>query len=162
MRPLTYILGAIAGFFTFGGLGLIYYGYQIEGGNNTSYWIVESGAVYTVFKGGYEMNKGIDDILDIAKEIASSLLNKGPSDGKNFPSKQGVYLIYQKNKGIIWVGRGKCLYRRINDDHISGEFKFSTSSFQSNLSKKYNIPSGPKLREWIIKNCIFACKEALT
>jgi len=32
MRPLTYILGAVAGFFTFGGLGLIYRGYQIEGG----------------------------------------------------------------------------------------------------------------------------------
>ena len=32
MRPITYILGAIAGFFTFGGLGLIYRGYQVEGG----------------------------------------------------------------------------------------------------------------------------------
>ncbi len=32
MRPLTYILGAIAGFFTFGGIGLIVRGYQIEGG----------------------------------------------------------------------------------------------------------------------------------
>jgi len=32
MRPLTYVLGAAAGFFTFGGLGLIYRGYQVEGG----------------------------------------------------------------------------------------------------------------------------------
>ena len=32
MRPLTYILGGIAGLFTFGGLGLIYRGYHVEGG----------------------------------------------------------------------------------------------------------------------------------
>ncbi len=32
MRTLTYVLGAIAGFFTFGGIGLLYKGYQIEGG----------------------------------------------------------------------------------------------------------------------------------
>lgn len=32
MRPLTYVLGAVAGFFTFGGIGLIYRGYRVEGG----------------------------------------------------------------------------------------------------------------------------------
>jgi len=32
MRTLTYILGAVAGFFTFGGIGLIYKGFQVEGG----------------------------------------------------------------------------------------------------------------------------------
>lgn len=32
MRPLTCALGAIAGFLTFGGIALIYNGYQIEGG----------------------------------------------------------------------------------------------------------------------------------
>lgn len=32
MRTLTYILGAVAGFFTFGGIGLIVKGYQLEGG----------------------------------------------------------------------------------------------------------------------------------
>ena len=32
MRALTYVLGAIAGFFTIGGIGLIVRGYNIEGG----------------------------------------------------------------------------------------------------------------------------------
>ena len=32
MRTLTYILGAVAGFFTFGGIGLIAKGYTLEGG----------------------------------------------------------------------------------------------------------------------------------
>lgn len=32
MRIVTYVLGAIAGFFTFIGLGLIIIGYQVEGG----------------------------------------------------------------------------------------------------------------------------------
>ena len=32
MRPLTYVLGTIAGFFTIGGIGLVIRGYQIEGG----------------------------------------------------------------------------------------------------------------------------------
>lgn len=32
MKTITYVLGAVAGFFTFGGIGLIYKGYQVEGG----------------------------------------------------------------------------------------------------------------------------------
>jgi hypothetical protein len=32
MRPLTYVLGAAAGFFTFAGISLIARGYPIEGG----------------------------------------------------------------------------------------------------------------------------------
>lgn len=32
MRALTYVLGAVAGFFTFGGIGLIVKGFQVEGG----------------------------------------------------------------------------------------------------------------------------------
>jgi len=32
MRTITYTLGAIAGFFTFVGIGLIVRGYQVEGG----------------------------------------------------------------------------------------------------------------------------------
>jgi len=32
MRSLTYVIGAIAGFFTFGGIGLIVKGYQLAGG----------------------------------------------------------------------------------------------------------------------------------
>lgn len=32
MRLLTYILGAVAGFFTIGGIGLIIKGFQVEGG----------------------------------------------------------------------------------------------------------------------------------
>jgi len=32
MRTITYVLGAIAGFFTFVGIGLIARGYQVEGG----------------------------------------------------------------------------------------------------------------------------------
>ncbi|MBU0497893.1 MAG: hypothetical protein KKG04_08085 [Candidatus Thermoplasmatota archaeon] len=31
MRPLTYILGAVAGFFTFAGIGLLARGFQTEG-----------------------------------------------------------------------------------------------------------------------------------
>jgi len=32
MRNITYIIGVIAGFFTFGGIGLIIKGYMVEGG----------------------------------------------------------------------------------------------------------------------------------
>jgi len=32
VRSLTYILGAVAGFFTFGGIGLLAKGYRLEGG----------------------------------------------------------------------------------------------------------------------------------
>jgi TM2 domain-containing membrane protein YozV len=32
MRPIVYIVGAVAGFATFAGIGLIYRGFQLEGG----------------------------------------------------------------------------------------------------------------------------------
>lgn len=42
MRTITYILGAVAGFFTLGGIGLIVKGYQVEGQfnnkNKNSIW----------------------------------------------------------------------------------------------------------------------------
>jgi len=56
MRYITYVLGAIAGFFTFGGIGLIMRGYQVEGGITASFfnfrdslslWDFFIGSVYT-------------------------------------------------------------------------------------------------------------------
>ena len=47
MKTLTYILGAVAGFFTFAGIGLIAKGFQVEGGI-TCYWSIESCAVCKV------------------------------------------------------------------------------------------------------------------
>jgi hypothetical protein len=32
MKPMAYVVGAVAGFFTFIGIGLIARGYQLEGG----------------------------------------------------------------------------------------------------------------------------------
>ena len=101
-------------------------------------------------------------ILNKTKEIAGQLLKKKPLsyvELKGIPKAQGVYLIYNKKGIVIYAGKGKNLRRRIKDDHISGEAKFTTSIFRRKLSKAYAIKSGKKMRAWVIDNCSFTWVE---
>ena len=101
-------------------------------------------------------------ILNKIQEIAEQLLKKHPlpyEELKNIPKTQGVYLVYNTKGVIIYVGKGKVLRRRIKDDHISGETKFTTSILRRKISKAYSIKSGQEMRDWMVKNCLFAWIE---
>ena len=102
--------------------------------------------------------KKFNQILNQAKVLAIKLLGKDISNPKNFPETQGVYLV-RKNSKIIYVGKGKNLKRRINSDHISGDKDGSTSTFRVSVHKKWKIPFGKEIRNWIIQNCKFSYIE---
>ena len=104
----------------------------------------------------------METILEAARKNADLLLKKKPlsyPELKSIPPTQGVYLIYDKEGNIIYVGKGKVLRRRIKDDHISGETRFSTSIFRKKISRVHGIPPGEEMRKWIIANCSFAWLE---
>jgi len=105
----------------------------------------------------------MDYIISKAKELAQESLKKKPlaySGIKNVPRKRGVYLIYNKEDSIIYVGESNKLNVRLLSDHISGELKFSTSSFRRKLSKSpYNLKSGEEMLKWIKQNCLFSWTE---
>lgn len=101
----------------------------------------------------------IEDIIENSQHLAESLLKKQPASSRNFPDTQGVYLIYNTNGNIIYIGKAKKLHRRINDDHISGERKMSTGTFRRKLHKVYEVKPGKEIRGWVIKNCLFAYEE---
>lgn len=57
MRPLTYVLGAFAGFFTFIGIGLIIKGFQVEGGITLVIGLLCLIQFIRFLKGEYDMEK---------------------------------------------------------------------------------------------------------
>jgi len=103
--------------------------------------------------------KGLVPIIENAKHLAESLLGKKPSQRNGFPDTAGVYLIYDKDGNVIYVGKAKKLRRRINDDHVSGERKISTSTFRRKVYREYGIEPGNEMRTWVINNCLFAYEE---
>lgn len=67
-------------------------------------------------------------------------------------------MIYSSNQ-VIYIGKAKVLYRRINSDHISGENKITTSTFRRSLCQKFNRDPGPWMRKWILDDCKFKYVE---
>lgn len=90
-------------------------------------------------------------------KLSEKLLETPSLNVKKIPNKGGVYLIRRSGK-IIYIGKAKNLFRRINSDHISGENKNSTSTVRRKITKKLGIPHGKKLREWMSK-CNFGVVE---
>lgn len=103
--------------------------------------------------------KNLDNILVTAKRLVWQLVKNENCVTKDIPKTQGVYLIYNKGGGIIYVGKAKNLHRRINSDHISGEEKITTSTFRGQLMKKQGLAAGKGLRQWVIDNCLFSYIE---
>ena len=101
----------------------------------------------------------ISAVVENARLLAKSLLEEETTSPRSFPDTQGVYLIYNKDGSIMYVGKAKKLHRRINDDHISGERKISTSTFRQKVHKRYGVKLGKEMREWVTENCLFARSE---
>jgi len=104
----------------------------------------------------------MDSIATKARQIAEKLLDKSPlpySELNALPQSQGVYMIYNLKGAVIYVGKAKKLLRRIKSDHLSAEKRFSTSILRRKLSKKLAINAGPRMKEWLVKNCAFSWIE---
>lgn len=105
----------------------------------------------------------MEKIIDETKKLAKKLLeNKSLcyTELKDIPRKRGVYLIYNKDGKIIYVGESNKLKVRLLSDHISGELKISTSTFRKKLTKEpFNLQSGKEMLRWIQDNCLFCWVE---
>ena len=101
-------------------------------------------------------------IMREAIKMAEQLLKEKDlsfNELNNIPENQGVYLIYDKQRKIVYAGKSKNLKGRIRRDHISGEKKFTTSSFRKKLGKVWDIQPGKEMRQMIIDNYSFAWME---
>lgn len=101
----------------------------------------------------------LSDVLKKAEVLATALLREKPNNSLSFPQKAGVYLIYNKERRILYVGKAKNIQRRICIDHLSGELKDTMSAFRRTLHSDYHIPFGKKMKEWIKDNCLFSYLE---
>ncbi len=95
--------------------------------------------------------------LERVLKLSQTLLLKPNDDLKKISLRGGVYLI-KRNAEIIYVGKAKNLSRRIKSDHISGEIKNTTSTVRRKITKKFGIPHGKELRQWMNK-CNFSTLE---
>jgi len=101
----------------------------------------------------------LSSVLEEAKNLVEQLLATPHAAIADIPDTQGVYLIYDKDCRVIYVGKGKNLKRRIRDDHRGGDEKMSTSTFRRGVSRVYGIPAGRPVRDWVRDNCSFAFVE---
>lgn len=88
--------------------------------------------------------------LEKVMKLGEQLLAAPISDVKKITKDGGIYLIRRSGK-IIYIGKAKNLFRRINSDHISGEKENSTSTVRRKITKNLGVPHGKKLREWMTK-----------
>jgi hypothetical protein len=98
----------------------------------------------------------LDAVLRDVKILVENLIEASRSPVSEIPTTQGVYLIYDKSAGKIYVGKGKNLRRRLQADHCGGDEDMSTSTFRRSVSKVYGITAGQPVREWVRTNCSFA------
>ncbi len=109
------------------------------------------------------MGNEMEYLTKSAVKLAIELLKKKPLDYDKImlvPRKRGVYLIYNKQGKIMYVGESNKLRVRLLSDHISGEEKISTSTFRRKLTKEpFNLHSGKEMLNYIKTNCLFCWIE---
>lgn len=96
------------------------------------------------------------NILTEADEYLKSILECKPSINHNITTEGGVYIVYNKDNKIIYVGKARNLKRRILSDHLGGDEKMSTSTLRRSINKAYGVQAGCQVRDWMQKNCLFS------
>jgi len=101
------------------------------------------------------MNFLVEKALAYSKDILNRVDNYPLSWlelKEKISTNQGVYIIKHNSDGVIYVGKGKNLKRRLISCHLSGEKKVSTSSFRRKVIIFYGLTAGKPLLNWIEKN----------
>lgn len=97
-----------------------------------------------------------DGIFFEAKRLLTNLLNINPVELNDIPASPGVYLVYNGEGKVIYVGKAVNLRRRILTDHMGGDIRMSTSTLRRSINKVYGIKAGRSVKDWIINNCLFS------
>jgi len=101
-------------------------------------------------------NQILNSIVKEATLSLDELLMANKAELDEIPISPGVYLAYNKEGKVIYVGKAVNLKRRILEDHRGGDEKMSTSTLRRSISKIFNIAPGRPVRDWIRYNCSFA------
>lgn len=75
------------------------------------------------------------------------------SDSKVVPTAKGVYIIYDKSKGIIYVGQSGNLRRRLFGEHLSGNV--NGSHFRKSLQAFLKTTSEVEITRYVANQCTF-------
>ena len=108
------------------------------------------------------MKKDLRAIIDTyIRQLETLLKSKHYSfkttDKKTIPKGNGIYGIFRRRSGLIYIGISKNIRRRIFGDHLTGDVK--GSAFRKNLSqdrKRKSKRTTPRaITDYIAKNCTF-------
>lgn len=113
----------------------------------------------------------LDPLVDTARQTAIKLLemepiavsviplSQGRSTASPIPHGGGVYLIWHRTDGVLYVGRASHLEKRIRGHHVTEGTTKSVKDFRRLLASRYNIEIGPPLRRWMEEYCTVAWVE---
>jgi hypothetical protein len=96
------------------------------------------------------------DISSQADSYLGAILKCKPNVSHDIPVGGGVYIVYNKDNKVIYVGKASNLKRRILSDHLGGDEKMSTSTLRRSINKVYGVPAGRQVRDWMHKHCLFS------
>lgn len=99
-----------------------------------------------------------DKVIEIYKTQLKNLLSSkshffNSTKRKEIPDSIGIYVIFDKNSDLLYVGQSKNLARRLWDDHLHND-KIG-SAFRRNLSECFRLNSEREITQYIVENCSF-------
>ena len=107
----------------------------------------------------------MDEYVGIALEFVGKVKELLASQSFSFrdvirdsvPDNAGVYVIFNENEEIIYVGRTGNLRRRLLGDHRSGNVK--GSQFRRALMQNYGFKNESEISNYICEKCAFKFRE---
>ena len=100
--------------------------------------------------------KLLNNIFTDVENLLTDLLNAKQAELTEIPDSAGVYLVYNKEGQVMYVGKAVNIRRRILEDHRGGDVNMSTSTLRRSISRVYGIQAGRPVRDWIRDNCSFS------
>lgn len=99
-------------------------------------------------------DKQIDSYIEqLEKLVASTSYDLLPENRKQIPKSAGIYIIFGKNQGLLYIGQSKNLQRRLIDDHLQND-KIG-SAFRRNLADDKKLQTEKEITAYIRDNCYF-------
>jgi len=101
-------------------------------------------------------NRALEYVNKIKEILSTQSFSFKDVTPNQVPKKAGIYIIFNENNEIIYIGRTKNLRRRLLSDHKIGNIK--GSQFRKALMKNYNFKNEKEISNYIQK-CAFKFKE---
>lgn len=94
-----------------------------------------------------DYKKQLKSLLDSEAYFFNSIRRKEVTD------KPGVYVIFDKDLNLLYIGQSKNLKVRLIDNHLRND-KIG-SAFRRNLSEEHHLESEKEITQYMLNNCSF-------